>query len=132
MVPTHRSANAFERADRIGVLMLRTPSARNAASKPAVNLISLSRIKNLAMWSATNLSDKAGFQNRNLRNVLKVSIERADTEEARSVERRPAPSLRTRHLLPWGMAEDSNRFWAVIQHPRTNLVAGTVVGDATR
>jgi hypothetical protein len=33
MVPTNRSVNAFARGDRMGALMVRTPSARNTSSK---------------------------------------------------------------------------------------------------
>src|SRR5450756_1709319 len=45
-VPTNNSPNAFAPGDRMGVRMIRAPSARNTSSKLAVNLVSRSRIKN--------------------------------------------------------------------------------------
>ena len=47
-VPTNRSANAFARGDRTGVLMTLIPSVRSTSSKLFVNLASLSRMRNLA------------------------------------------------------------------------------------
>ena len=41
-----RSAIAFARGARIGVLMIRTPIAVNTASNAAVNFVSRSRIRN--------------------------------------------------------------------------------------
>ena len=46
MVLTNRSANAFARGDRTGVLMASMPIEANTASQPVVNLVSRSRIKN--------------------------------------------------------------------------------------
>ena len=46
--PTQRSAIAFARGARIGVLMIRTPIAVNTASNAAVNLASRSRITNFS------------------------------------------------------------------------------------
>jgi len=46
MVPTKRSAMAFARGARTGVLMIWMSMAANTASKAAVNLLSRSRIKN--------------------------------------------------------------------------------------
>jgi hypothetical protein len=47
-VPTNRSANAFARGDRIGVLLILTLSEWNTSSKLAVNSVSHSRMRNLA------------------------------------------------------------------------------------
>ena len=46
MVPTKRSAIAFARGARTGVLMMRISSAVKTASKAAVNLASRSRMRN--------------------------------------------------------------------------------------
>ena len=46
MVPTKRSAIAFARGARTGVLMIVTSVAVNTASKAAVNLLSRSRTRN--------------------------------------------------------------------------------------
>jgi hypothetical protein len=45
-VPKKRSAIAFAREARMGVLMIRMPSLRNTSSKVAVNFASRSRMRN--------------------------------------------------------------------------------------
>ena len=45
--PDEALRNAFARGDRIGVLMVLTPSVRKTSSKPEVNLVSRSRMRNL-------------------------------------------------------------------------------------
>jgi hypothetical protein len=46
-VPIHRSAIAFARGARIGVLITRAPSEMNISSKTLVYLASRSRMRNL-------------------------------------------------------------------------------------
>ena len=46
-VPTNRSAYAFARGDRTGVLITRVPFPAKTSSNAAVNLLSRSRIRNL-------------------------------------------------------------------------------------
>lgn len=50
----HTLTDGFARGRRTGLLMIQVPSAANAVSKEAGNLVSRSRIKNLAdlLWSA--------------------------------------------------------------------------------
>ena len=48
IVPTNRSAIAFALGARMGVLMILIPSAAKTASKEEVNLVSRSRMRNLA------------------------------------------------------------------------------------
>ncbi len=48
MVPTTRSAMAFARGALTGVLMILMPSDAKTASKDEVNLVSRSRMRNLA------------------------------------------------------------------------------------
>ena len=50
MVSTKRSAIAFARGARGGVLMIWMSVAANTASKAAVNLLSRSRIRNRKRW----------------------------------------------------------------------------------
>ena len=50
-LPTQRSMIAFARGAWTGVLMIRMPSAWNTVSNPPVNLVSLSRIRNVN-WPA--------------------------------------------------------------------------------
>jgi hypothetical protein len=56
-VPTNRSANALARGDRMGVLMTLRPSVRNTSSKPEVNFVSLSRMRNLAARERSERSE---------------------------------------------------------------------------
>jgi hypothetical protein len=57
MVPTRRSAMAFARGARTGVLMTLMPSAAKTTSKDLANLVSRSRMRNLtaASWSASSM-----------------------------------------------------------------------------
>src|ERR1039458_8274493 len=45
--PTKRSATEFALGARTGVFTIRMPSARNTSSKPTVNFVSRSRMRNL-------------------------------------------------------------------------------------
>ena len=53
MVPMTRSQMAFARGAGTGVVMILMPSAANTASKDPVNLVSRSRMRNLAVLTCS-------------------------------------------------------------------------------
>lgn len=59
MVPTKRSAIAFARGARVGVLMIVTSVPVNTASKAAVNLPSRSRMRNrISRWAVVQVHEQ--------------------------------------------------------------------------
>ena len=58
MVRTKRSAYAFARGERTGVLMISTPIEANTSSKQAVNLVPRSRMRNPKRRPVSSRSDR--------------------------------------------------------------------------